>query len=46
MQSFPDNYKFYGSGSAKRLQIGNAVPPLLSVALAHAVFDFLRGKNV
>ncbi|RVY16091.1 DNA cytosine methyltransferase [Helicobacter pylori] len=46
LQSFPDNYKFYGSGSAKRLQIGNAVPPLLSVALAHAVFDFLRGKNV
>ncbi|WRA20769.1 DNA cytosine methyltransferase [Helicobacter pylori] len=46
LQSFPDNYKFYGSASAKRLQIGNAVPPLLSVALAHAVFDFLRGKNV
>ncbi|GAA9929852.1 DNA cytosine methyltransferase [Helicobacter pylori] len=46
LQSFPDNYKFCGSSSAKRLQIGNAVPPLLSVALAHAVFDFLRGKNV
>ncbi|AHN36974.1 DNA-cytosine methyltransferase [Helicobacter pylori oki112] len=46
MQSFPDNYKFCGSSSAKRLQIGNAVPPLLSVALAHAVFDFLRDKNV
>ncbi len=46
LQSFPDNYKFCGSNSAKRLQIGNAVPPLLSVALAHAVFDFLRGKNV
>ncbi len=46
LQSFPDNYKFCGSGSAKRLQIGNAVPPLLSVALAHAVFDFLRGNNV
>ncbi len=43
LQSFPDNYKFYGSASAKRLQIGNAVPPLLSVALAHAIFDFLRG---
>ncbi|GAA8683183.1 hypothetical protein HpDR81_06330 [Helicobacter pylori] len=46
LQSFPDNYKFYGSASTKRLQIGNAVPPLLSVALAQAVFDFLRGNNV
>lgn len=46
LQSFPDNYKFCGSASAKRLQIGNAVPPLLSAALAQAVFDFLRGKNV
>ncbi|WP_199769282.1 DNA cytosine methyltransferase, partial [Helicobacter cetorum] len=42
LQSFPDSYKFYGSASAKRLQIGNAVPPLLSVALAKAVFDFLK----
>lgn len=34
LQSFPDNYKFYGSDSMKRLEIGNAVPPLLSVAIA------------
>ncbi|HOL78440.1 MAG TPA: DNA cytosine methyltransferase [Clostridiales bacterium] len=29
LQSFPDTYKFYGSDSMKRLQIGNAVPPLV-----------------
>lgn len=37
LQSFPDNYKFYGSRSMKNLEIGNAVPPLLSVALAKEV---------
>ncbi len=34
LQSFPDNYKFYGSDGMKRLEIGNAVPPLLSIAIA------------
>lgn len=34
LQSFPDDYKFYGAGGMKRLEIGNAVPPLLSVAIA------------
>ena len=34
LQSFPDDYKFYGSDSMKRLEIGNAVPPLLSMAIA------------
>lgn len=37
LQSFPDDYKFYGSRSEKNLQIGNAVPPLLSVALAKSI---------
>lgn len=34
LQSFPDDYKFYGSDGMKRLEIGNAVPPLLSQAIA------------
>lgn len=34
LQSFPDDYKFYGSDGMKRLEIGNAVPPLLSAAVA------------
>lgn len=37
LQSFPDDYKFYGSVSTKNLEIGNAVPPLLSIALAGQV---------
>ncbi len=42
LQSFPDDYKFYGSDSTKRLQIGNAVPPLLSVAIAKQILDALN----
>ena len=34
LQSFPDNYIFYGPDGKKRLEIGNAVPPLLSIAIA------------
>lgn len=34
LQSFPDDYKFYGSDGMKRLEIGNAVPPLLAIAIA------------
>lgn len=35
LQGFPDDYLFYGSDGTKRLEIGNAVPPLLSVAIAN-----------
>ncbi len=30
IQTFPDDYLFYGSTRSKRKQIGNAVPPLLA----------------
>ncbi len=42
LQSFPDDYKFYGSDSIKRLEIGNAVPPLLSVAIAKQMLKALK----
>ncbi len=42
LQSFPDNYKFYGSDTIKRLQIGNAVPPLLSIAIAKEILKALK----
>ena len=42
LQSFPDDYKFYGSDSMKRLEIGNAVPPLLSVAIAKQMLEALK----
>lgn len=42
LQSFPDDYKFYGSDGMKRLEIGNAVPPLLSMAIAKQMLDALK----
>lgn len=42
LQSFPDDYKFYGSDGMKRLEIGNAVPPLLSVAIAKQMLQALK----
>lgn len=44
LQSFPDDYKFYGSDSMKRLEIGNAVPPLLSMAIAKQMLKAMQGK--
>ncbi|UXM93973.1 DNA cytosine methyltransferase [Bartonella sp. HY329] len=41
LQSFPDNYFFEGSRSAAFTQIGNAVPPLMSYALAKKIQEIL-----
>ncbi len=45
LQSFPDDYKFYGSDGMKRLEIGNAVPPLLSVAIAKQMLEALKHQD-
>lgn len=42
LQSFPDDYQFYGVDGMKRLEIGNAVPPLLSVAIAQQMLKALE----
>ena len=42
LQSFPDSYRFYGADTTKRLEIGNAVPPLLSIALAEQVLKLFE----
>ncbi|MCD4684404.1 MAG: DNA cytosine methyltransferase [Anaerolineae bacterium] len=34
LQSFPDNFQFCGSASAKIMLIGNAIPPLIAYQLA------------
>jgi DNA (cytosine-5)-methyltransferase 1 len=39
-QSFPDDFIFEGSTSDRRLQIGNAVPPLLAKAVAESLLEF------
>lgn len=40
LQSFPDSYQFYGPRSDRNLQIGNAVPPLLSIAIVSSIKEF------
>lgn len=42
IQSFPDNYFFEGSRTAAFTQIGNAVPPLMSEALASKLKEMLN----
>lgn len=44
LQSFPDSYFFEGSRGAAFTQIGNAVPPLLSNALAKKIKKYLEEK--
>lgn len=45
IQCFPDNYIFYGSRSSKNLQIGNAVPTFLSIALKNSIKQHLETDN-
>ncbi|GAA9943537.1 hypothetical protein VN0918_00700 [Helicobacter pylori] len=42
IQSFRDNYIFYGNKTSVCKQIGNAVPPLLALALGKAILKSLR----
>jgi len=41
IQCFPDNYIFFGSKSSKNLQIGNAVPTILSKVLVKKIKEHL-----
>ena len=41
LQSFPDNFKFKGSKSSMLIQLGNAVPCDLSIAIAEQIKKIL-----
>ncbi len=45
IQSFPDNYVFYGDKRSISRQIGNAVPPKVSYFLARLVRNILAVEN-
>ena len=45
LQTFPDSVRFFGTRHDVRLQIGNAVPPLLAQVLGCAIKDSLKGKR-
>lgn len=44
-QSFPDWFHFLGTTDEKRLQIGNAVPPLLGKAIGESILSALSGQK-
>lgn len=44
IQSFPDDFIFTGKQGSQFRQVGNAVPPLLSNAIAKTLKNYLDGK--
>ena len=46
LQTFPDSYKFEGNRTSQYHQVGNAVPPLLSMQVAEIVQDILKRLKV
>ncbi len=47
LQSFPDDFIFYGTKSSKMKQVGNAVPPLLAQEIAKTIkFDINKSREV
>jgi len=45
LQSFPDNFVFYGTRTQQNRQVGNAVPPLLAHHLAKKILEYI-GENL
>ena len=46
IQTFPDDWVFYGSIASKYRQIGNAVPVLLGKAIGEYLYQIIKGDRV
>lgn len=46
LQTFPDNYSFQGTRTARYHQVGNAVPPYLARQIAEIIADVLDAMRV
>jgi len=46
IQTFPDDWVFYGSIASKYRQIGNAVPVLLGKAIGEHIYKMIKGEKV
>lgn len=45
LQSFPDDFIFYGNKSQQYKQVGNAVPPMLGQVVAIKLKEYLKGRD-
>ena len=45
LQSFPDDFIFYGNKQEQYKEVGNAVPPLLGKAMGEAIKDYLKDEQ-